>query len=205
MTTAIYADTPIAERLMQETLSRIGKSAAIHPNIKGQIDLAVTVYTNVRPNFPASDANRQLDICLSSKSQDDLLNKGTLLFFQTPVRMGYLADQILRWEGSARNGGSDSTYEIGSYTLNAIDNTITSKQGVTRLTGKEKDILVALLTAPGHTLSRQSLMDVVWAYADGVETHTLETHIYRLRQKIEKDPSDPKILITLPDGYSIKV
>lgn len=73
-----------------------------------------------------------------------------------------------------------------------------------RLTEKEVAILLKLARAAGRAVSRQSLLDEVWAYAQGVETHTLETHIYRLRQKIEIDPAAPKILLTQEDGYYIR-
>jgi len=71
-----------------------------------------------------------------------------------------------------------------------------------RLTEKETAIL-AYLKSAGGAVTREELLHHVWAYAHDVETHTLETHIYRLRQKIEIDPSNPKILLTQEDGYSI--
>lgn len=71
-----------------------------------------------------------------------------------------------------------------------------------RLTEKETAIL-AYLQAMGAPVSRESLLEQVWSYVREVETHTLETHIYRLRQKIEEDPSSPKILLTQGDGYSL--
>ena len=72
-----------------------------------------------------------------------------------------------------------------------------------KLTDKERDILLTLIGAGGQPVTRQALLDEVWAYAPGVETHTLETHIYRLRQKIEADPADPRIVLTDDAGYKI--
>lgn len=72
-----------------------------------------------------------------------------------------------------------------------------------RLTEKEVAILVYLHKNKGQIVSRKDLLSAVWEYAENVETHTLETHIYRLRQKIESDPSAPTILLTEESGYRV--
>lgn len=96
-----------------------------------------------------------------------------------------------------------SVIPIGPYLLKPYDYLLVSEgEDLIRLTEKETAILVCL--SSGKTLSRQELLNAVWAYVDGVETHTLETHIYRLRQKIEKDPSQPAFLLTEEDGYRLK-
>lgn len=69
------------------------------------------------------------------------------------------------------------------------------------LTEKERDILIRLHRADGKALDRKTLLADIWSYADTVDTHTVETHIYRLRQKIEDDPSKPHIIITEGNGY----
>jgi DNA-binding response OmpR family regulator len=53
------------------------------------------------------------------------------------------------------------------------------------------------------TATRQTLLDNVWGYSPGATTHTLETHIYRLRQKIEVDPKDCRLLVSVPGGYHL--
>lgn len=72
-----------------------------------------------------------------------------------------------------------------------------------RLTEKEVAILRHLQAADGEVVGRDVLLGEVWGYNDGVTTHTLETHIYRLRQKIEEDPSDARLLVTEAGGYRL--
>ena len=72
-----------------------------------------------------------------------------------------------------------------------------------RLTEKETAILKYLYRAGNKPVSRDTLLGEVWGYNSGVTTHTLETHIYRLRQKIEEDPSHAQILLTEQGGYRL--
>lgn len=103
-----------------------------------------------------------------------------------------------------RQSPSERIVEIGTYTFDAYDFLLTDKSGENiRLTEKEAAILLCLQAASGGIVGRQTLLDEVWGYAQNVETHTLETHIYRLRQKIEADPSNPQILKTEEDGYAL--
>ena len=70
-------------------------------------------------------------------------------------------------------------------------------------TEKETAILRYLYRAGRRPISREILLQEVWGYNSGVTTHTLETHIYRLRQKVEKDASNPSILVTEAGGYKL--
>jgi DNA-binding response OmpR family regulator len=72
-----------------------------------------------------------------------------------------------------------------------------------RLTDKEAAILKYLYRAGERAVGRDTLLGEVWGYNAGVTTHTLETHVYRLRQKIEKDPSKATILVTDQGGYRL--
>ena len=72
-----------------------------------------------------------------------------------------------------------------------------------RLTEKETAILRYLYRAGQKPVSRETLLQEVWGYNSGVTTHTLETHIYRLRQKVEKDAAQPAILVTEAGGYKL--
>ena len=72
-----------------------------------------------------------------------------------------------------------------------------------RLTEKETAILKYLYRAGERPISREILLGEVWGYNAGVTTHTLETHVYRLRQKIERDPANARILVTEAGGYKL--
>ena len=78
-----------------------------------------------------------------------------------------------------------------------------NKGNKVRLTEKETAILRFLYRAGQRSVSREILLQEVWGYNSGVTTHTLETHIYRLRQKIEKDAAMPEILVTEAGGYKL--
>ena len=72
-----------------------------------------------------------------------------------------------------------------------------------RFTEKEAAILARLARAEGMAVSKTELLAEVWGYGPNVSTRTLETHIHRLRRKIEPDPSRPSKILTTPDGYRL--
>jgi DNA-binding response OmpR family regulator len=97
----------------------------------------------------------------------------------------------------------EAMYRIGPYTFRpSAKLLLDEKQRKIRLTEKETNIL-KFLYRMGETVPRETLLNEVWGYNPAVTTHTLETHIYRLRQKIEENPSDARILITETGGYRL--
>ncbi|HEX2759601.1 MAG TPA: winged helix-turn-helix domain-containing protein, partial [Rhizomicrobium sp.] len=96
----------------------------------------------------------------------------------------------------------DAPFRIGPYDFHPSAKLLTDGSRKIRLTEKETDILRYLKSAAG-IVPRQTLLGEVWGYGPQVATHTLETHIYRLRKKIEKDAGDAKILITEEGGYRL--
>ncbi len=128
--------------------------------------------------------------------------------FTRPLRAGQLLDRVRRYNAGADGAATfDKTVDIGPYTLDTHNNELSGQEtdDAIRLTDKETHILAFLAKQAGRFIDRQTLLDEVWGYAKSVETHTLETHIYRLRQKIEKDPSAPQILKTDENGYFIDI
>jgi DNA-binding response OmpR family regulator len=99
----------------------------------------------------------------------------------------------------------DAVFAIGPYTFQPSAKLMTdaSRRRKVRLTEKETAILRYLYHAGDRAIGRETLLGEVWGYNAGVTTHTLETHVYRLRQKIERDPAKAEILVTEPGGYRL--
>ena len=99
----------------------------------------------------------------------------------------------------------DAVFAIGPYTFQPGAKLMTdqTRRKKVRLTEKDTAILRYLYHAGDRAIGRATLLDEVWGYNAGVTTHTLETHVYRLRQKIERDPANAEILVTEPGGYRL--
>lgn len=119
---------------------------------------------------------------------------------QYPLRLGRLLDRLAKPALSK----ASRILTIGAATLDCR-RCEWSKNGQKpqRLTEKEVQLLTLLYEAKGAPVGRDALLREVWEYAEDVESHTLETHIYRLRQKIEDDPANPSVLLTAENGYSV--
>ena len=119
--------------------------------------------------------------------------------FKFPVLLARIRAQLRQHEQS-----EDAVFAIGPYSFRpGAKLLVDEKDRKVRLTEKETNILKFLYRAGGRTVERDVLLREVWGYNAGVTTHTLETHIYRLRQKIEADPSAASILLTDSGGYRL--
>jgi len=97
----------------------------------------------------------------------------------------------------------EAMYRIGPYTFRPSAKLLLDGSAKRiRLTEKETNILKYLHRC-GDTVPRETLLHEVWGYNPAVTTHTLETHIYRLRQKIEENPGEARILVTESGGYRL--
>jgi DNA-binding response OmpR family regulator len=98
----------------------------------------------------------------------------------------------------------DAVFAIGRFSFRPAQKLMTDEAGgKIRLTEKETSILKFLYRAGEKPVTRDVLLTQVWGYNSGVTTHTLETHIYRLRQKVERDPSNAELLVTEAGGYKL--
>ena len=119
--------------------------------------------------------------------------------FKFPVLLARIRAQLRTHEQS-----EDAVFKLGPYTFKpAMKMLIDERDKKIRLTEKETNILKYLYRATEGVVARDVLLHEVWGYNAGVTTHTLETHIYRLRQKIEPDPSNARLLVTESGGYRL--
>ncbi len=119
--------------------------------------------------------------------------------FKFPVLLARIRAQLRQHEQS-----EDAIFQLGPYTFKpSMKLLLTEDEKKIRLTEKETNILKFLYRASDGVVSRDVLLHEVWGYNAGVTTHTLETHIYRLRQKIEPDPSNACLLVTESGGYRL--
>ncbi len=121
-----------------------------------------------------------------------------------PVRLGAVLDRIKKHLSGAGPAQRSARIVIGPYHFMPDDSVLAGGDGGDiRLTEKERDILLKLCSHRGEIITHAELLEDVWGYAENIETHTLETHIYRLRRKIEKDPARPVFLLTEDTGYRL--
>ena len=119
--------------------------------------------------------------------------------FKFPVLLARIRAQLRQHEQS-----EDAVFNLGPYTFKpAAKMLVDEEEKKIRLTEKETNILKFLYRAQDGVVAREVLLHEVWGYNAGVTTHTLETHIYRLRQKIEPDPSNARLLVTESGGYRL--
>jgi DNA-binding response OmpR family regulator len=119
--------------------------------------------------------------------------------FKFAVLLARVRAQLRQHEQS-----EEAVFTIGPYTFRpSAKMLVDAKGGKVRLTEKETSILKFLYRAGDKVITRDVLLHEVWGYNAGITTHTLETHIYRLRQKIEKDPANAQLLITEGGGYKL--
>lgn len=147
-------------------------------------------------------------VLLTAGSDDPLLDCRVDAQVARPFRLNDLLRQLrMCIQASSKNNDVlvfGSTTGAGRYRLRPQVKLVIGPDGRrVRLTEKETAILAFLHRACGRTIDRGTLLSAVWGYRSAVATHTLETHIYRLRRKIEPDPTRAEILVTEAGGYRL--
>lgn len=132
------------------------------------------------------------------------LDAGANDYVTKPFRFAVLLARI-RAHMRSHEQSEDAVFRIGPYEFRPAAKVLVNAQGKKiRLTEKETNILKYLYRSGAQPVSRDELLTEVWGYNAGVTTHTLETHVYRLRQKIEPEPANAQLLLTEAGGYRLQ-
>ena len=134
------------------------------------------------------------------------LEAGASDYVTKPFRLGVLIARI-KARLRQHEQSDDAIFAIGPYRFRPASKLLIDpeKNRRVRLTEKETAILKYLFRAGDKAIARDVLLNEVWGYNSGVTTHTLETHVYRLRQKIERNPAKAEILVTEQGGYRLAI
>jgi len=137
------------------------------------------------------------------------LNSGANDYITKPFKFAVLLARLRAYLRSFEQS-EEATFKIGPYEFRPAYKRLVPPPDETgnqpreiRLTEKETNILKYLYRAGGNPVGRDELLHEVWGYNSGVTTHTLETHVYRLRQKIEPEKGVATLLVTEPGGYRL--
>ena len=132
------------------------------------------------------------------------LDAGADDYVSKPFKFAVLLARI-RAQLRSHEQSENAVFHIGPYEFRPAQKLLVDEdKRKVRLTEKETNILKYLYRAGGKPVAREELLAEVWGYNAGVTTHTLETHIYRLRQKIDPDAASAKLLVTEAGGYRLQ-
>ena len=223
-TLLLVEDDELLRHALKEQLAAQGEFAVIEEAATGAAGIAVakgTVFDIILLDIGLPDMDGR-DVCLKMReagvrspiimltaadTEDDTitgLNAGANDYVTKPFRMAVLLARV-RAHLRQHNQSDDAIFSVGPYKFQPAAKMLVVGDGQRkiRLTEKETAILKYLYRVGNKTVTRETLLGEVWGYNAAVTTHTLETHIYRLRQKIEPEPSEAKLLVTEPGGYRL--
>ena len=139
-------------------------------------------------------------IVLSDKNIKNIDNQ--ILIEDIPIRINKLLE-IINISFLKMNFNFQSEINIGNYKMNLNSRTLFRQKEKIDLTEKET-LLILYLKDKGEACSVKELQQIVWKQSSNLETHTVETHIYRLRKKIKDKFNDNNFIVSLKDGYKIE-
>jgi DNA-binding response OmpR family regulator len=206
----------VAEQLQAEDFTTLEAATAADGVRLAQAERPDLILLDVDlPDFDGREACRRIRdsgiatpvIMLTAAGEDDDtvrgLDAGANDYVTKPYKFAVLLARI-RVQLRDYEHSEGAVFRLGAYEFRPAGKMLVDAQGKKiRLTEKETNILKYLYRAGEKPVSREELLAEVWGYNAGVTTHTLETHVYRLRQKIEPDPANARLLLTEAGGYRL--
>ncbi|MBR1949049.1 MAG: winged helix-turn-helix domain-containing protein [Alphaproteobacteria bacterium] len=151
------------------------------------------------------ERNNNAPMILLTKEEDNVESKVQKIILKPFVLSRFF--DALKSSINIFENSDEGNIEFNQYILYPSRKEIFNQRDetTTKLTEREVSMIKYLYKNADRTVSKNDLMQEVWEYSADVATHTVETHIYRLRQKIEQDNSDNQIIITSEGGYQLKL
>ncbi len=139
-------------------------------------------------------------LVISNKQYSNIVNQFVL--DNTPINIFKLVEKI-NIEFLKIKFNSQSDVKVKNYNIDLNSREMQKNNTKLRLTEKEINT-ISYLSKSNKAISIEELQEMVWSYQSDIETHTVETHIYRLRKKILETFNDSEFIISKKNGYQIK-
>ena len=156
-------------------------------------------YLENSKNLEILKKNKNIKILIVKEKKNKLLFESTQILL--PIKFKELDDTIIK-NISAEQFSDNSKIEIKNYILDKNERKLIRDNSFVIITEKEVQLLELFLNKE-KPLSKPEILKKVWGYSVEADTHTVETHIYRLRKKIKKKFDDDNFIINRQNGYSI--
>jgi len=164
-------------------------------------ELNCSVSKFIKKNFIKMKTSKDLNYLILTKKEIPNI-KNQILINNFPINIFKLVE-IINVEFLRLKFNNQSDIKIGNYVFNMNSREMKNEQLNLRLTEKEISSIIYLSNA-NKPIKVNELQLNVWGYHSNLETHTVETHIYRLRKKILKKFNDSNFIYSTVDGYQIK-
>ena len=189
----------VPRRMLAQQLAREGSYAVIEAGSAAQASAAGVYDLAILDTATARSLDFSGPILFLTDGEETGLGGDQLV---KPFRLSALLAMLAARLGH-QGAGDDEGFAIGPYIFRPGAKLLTDGKGrKIRLTEKETNIL-RFLHGAADTVPRETLLHEVWGYSPAATTHTLETHIYRLRRKIEENPGQARIVVTEGGGYRL--
>lgn len=161
------------------------------------IDDKVEVFAEIRALY------KNIPLIFLASGKYEIVESGLNIVLKKPFSLMRFLD-VLRSANNKLDNSEEGYLNLGAYELRPSDKEIENinNSEITKLTEKEVNILKYLYKFADAYISKNDLQKNVWKYNENVSTHTVETHIYRLRRKVEKNGA-PQLILTDKGGYKL--
>ena len=186
------------------------RSKVIILNLKGLYNVLLELkdffkfelfYQEKEADLPQHSKGKNYLVISNKKILTDIDNKNIIILGELPIKILDLIEKIninlLKQKYSYQ-----SNFRIKEYKLDLNSRVISFEKKNLRLTEREIEIIL-FLNSKDKAQSVDVLQKEVWGYSENLETHTVETHVYRLRKKINETFNDSNFLVSSKDGYKI--